>query len=219
MPHEAITPNLLLQAYANGIFPMSEDREDKELFWVDPEERGIIPLDKFHLPKSLKKVIKKAPFKVTTDDAFKDVVKACSMPARGRETTWISERIEDMYFDLHQKGFAHSIECWEGNALVGGLYGVSLGAAFFGESMFSIRTNASKIALVYLVARLKSAGFKLLDSQFITNHLKQFGAIEIPRDTYHKLLTEALHAPHPDYFQLSEEATPSDILQLITQTS
>ncbi|UTW57309.1 leucyl/phenylalanyl-tRNA--protein transferase [Kordiimonas sp. SCSIO 12603] len=219
MPHETITPNLLLQAYANGIFPMSEDREDKELFWVDPDFRGIIPLDQFHIPRSLKKAIKKEPFRVTTDEAFRDVVKACSMPARGRETTWISERIEAMYADLHQRGFAHSVECWEGEELVGGLYGVSLGAAFFGESMFSTRTNASKIALAYLVARLKNAGFALLDSQFITDHLKQFGAVEIPRETYHQFLTEALHAPHPDYFSLSEDAPASTILQLITQTS
>ena len=219
MPHETITPNLLLQAYANGIFPMSEDREDKELFWVDPDFRGIIPLDQFHIPRSLKKAVKKTPFRVTTDEAFREVVKACSMPARGRETTWISERIEAMYEDLHQRGFAHSIECWKGDELVGGLYGVSLGAAFFGESMFSKRTNASKIALVYLVARLKKAGYSLLDSQFITEHLKQFGAVEIAREEYHQLLTEALHAPHPDYFALSEEEPASGILQLITQTS
>jgi len=198
---------------------MAEDRSDNELFWVDPEERGIIPLNAFHVPKSLQKKIRKNQFKVTFDTKFSAVVQACAKPSRGRETTWISERIEELYTDLFRRGFAHSIECWFENQLVGGLYGVSLGAAFFGESMFSTKTDASKVALVHLVARLTVGGFTLLDTQFITNHLKQFGAQEIPRPAYHKKLRGALQLDNADFDQLADNVSGSTILQLSTQTS
>ena len=219
MPHDVITPGLLLQAYAGGVFPMSEGRNDQDLFWVDPTERGIIPLNDFHIPRSLAKRVRSEKFTVTANNAFQNVVEACSMPARGRETTWISERIEELYGDLHRRGNAHSIEVWLGGKLVGGLYGVALGGAFFGESMFSTERDASKVALVYLVAKLKVGGYRLLDTQFITEHLKQFGAIEIGREAYHRLLTEALQAPAPNIDQLDVSAAGSTILQLITQTS
>lgn len=219
MPHDVITPNLLLQAYSSGVFPMAEGRDDSELFWVDPEERGIIPLNGFHIPRSLAKRVRQNRFRITADKAFRDVVCACSMPARGRETTWISERIEMLYTDLHKRGFAHSVEVWLDEELVGGLYGVSLGGAFFGESMFSTATDASKVALVHLVARLKVGGYWLLDTQFITDHLKQFGAIEIHRQEYHARLRDALRAQNTNFHQLDDDDCGSTILQLITQTS
>lgn len=219
MPHDVITPNLLLQAYATGLFPMAEGRDDSELFWVDPEERGIIPLNDFHVPRSLAKKVKKDTFKVTHDTVFQKIVQACATPARGRESTWISERIEALYTDLFERGAAHSIECWNDTELVGGLYGVSLGGAFFGESMFSTQTDASKIALVHLVARLKVGGYQLLDTQFITDHLKQFGAQEIPRPEYHSNLRLALQLENADFDQLPDGLTGSAIMQLITQTS
>lgn len=219
MPHDVVTPNLLLQAYATGLFPMADGRDDDELFWVDPEERGVIPLDKFHLPRSLAKKVRQERFRVTHDTKFRKVVQSCAAPARGRESTWISERIEALYTDLYERGFAHSIECWLEDDLVGGLYGVSLGGAFFGESMFSTATDASKIALVYLIARLKTGGYQLLDTQFITDHLKQFGAVEVPRATYHTNLRQALQLDSADFDQLSDLAPGSTVLQLITQTS
>lgn len=219
MPHDVITPNLLLQAYSSGVFPMAEGREDNELFWVDPEERGIIPLNGFHIPRSLAKRVKQNKFEVTADTAFRSVVQSCAKPARGRETTWISERIEMLYTDLFQRGFAHSVEAWYDGKLVGGLYGVSLGGAFFGESMFSTMTDASKVALVHLVARLKVGGYWLLDTQFITEHLKQFGALEIHRQEYHARLRDALQAQSANFNQLPADSDGSTILQLITQTS
>lgn len=219
MPHDVITPNLLLQAYASGLFPMAEDRQDHDLFWVDPEERGIIPLFDFHIPRSLAKKIRQEKFHVTVDSAFRDVVSSCATPARGRETTWISERIEALYTDLHQRHFAHSVECWHGKQLVGGLYGVALGGAFFGESMFSRERDASKVALVYLVARLIAGGFGLLDTQFITDHLKQFGAEEIPRADYQQRLRDALQIDSANFHQLDADMSGSAILQLMTQTS
>ena len=219
MPHESITPNLLLQAYSAGVFPMADGRKDDELFWVDPENRGIIPLDKFHVPRSLAKTVRKDIFEVRTDTAFRDVVKACSKPARGRETTWISERIETLYTDLYERGFAHSVECWQDGRLAGGLYGVSLGGAFFGESMFHVVTDASKVALVHLVARLRRGRFSLLDTQFITSHLRQFGTVEIPRAEYHARLRSALIQHNADFQRLSPSLPGSAILQLITQTS
>lgn len=219
MPDDRITPSLLLQAYASGVFPMAEGRDDDELFWVDPDARGIIPLHHFHVPKSLVKVVRQEKFDVKVDTAFRQVVSSCSMPARGRETTWISERIEELYTDLFKRGFAHSIECWQESELVGGLYGVSLAGAFFGESMFHTKTNASKVALVHLVARLKAGGFTLLDTQFITAHLQQFGAREIPRLEYHERLEQALTQSNTDFQRLSPLASGESVLQLITQTS
>ncbi|NVJ70529.1 MAG: leucyl/phenylalanyl-tRNA--protein transferase [Alphaproteobacteria bacterium] len=219
MPNETITPDLLLQAYASGVFPMADSREDTELFWVDPEERGIIPLETFHVSKSLAKLIRQEKFTVTTDTAFRDVMRACARPARGRDTTWISERIEDLYTDLHKRGFAHSVECWQDGELVGGLYGVTLAGAYFGESMFHTVRDASKVALAYLVARLKAGRFVLLDTQFITDHLKQFGAIEIPRDEYQQRLREAFAVHSANFEQMDQSVSGDTVLQLITQTS
>jgi len=219
MADDGVTPDLLLHAYSSGVFPMADGRADTELFWVDPEMRGILPLDDFHIPRSLAKRVRQENFNITADKAFLQTVQACAKPARGRETTWISERIEGLYGELHRRGFAHSVECWNDKKLVGGLYGVSLGGAFFGESMFSTETDASKVALVHLVARLKFGGFRLLDTQFITDHLKQFGAKEIKREHYQLLLNKALTAETADFYQLDPRASGSTILQLITQTS
>lgn len=187
-----LTPDLLLRAYAAGIFPMAEGRDDPELFWVDPDQRGILPLDGFHLPKRLKRSLRTASYCVTVDTAFRRTVAACAAPRPGSPDSWINEEIRRLYAALFDRGHAHSVECWQGDDLVGGLYGVSLGGAFFGESMFSTARDASKIALVYLVAQLRAGGFTLLDTQFKTDHLAQFGVIEIPRPEYRRRLDEAL---------------------------
>ncbi len=184
-----LTPQLLLQAYAEGLFPMAESAASDELYWFDPDRRGILPLDGFHVPRRLRRTLRQGVFEVRTNSAFDRVIAAC---ATVRPSTWINGDIVRSYCDLHKYGYAHSVEAWLGNRLVGGLYGVALGGAFFGESMFSRVTDASKVALVHLVARLISAGFTLLDTQFVTEHLTQFGAIEIPRTEYRKRLTAAL---------------------------
>lgn len=214
-----ITPDLLLNAYASGIFPMADSRHDEELFWVDPVKRGILPLDGFHISRSLGKLVRQEKFRVTADQAFGDVVRACAAPAAGRTSTWISENIETLYRDLHASGFAHSVECWHGDTLVGGLYGVSLAGAFFGESMFHRARDASKVALVHLVARLIRGGFTLLDTQFGTEHLAQFGVIEVSRAAYHQRLDAALAVTDSDFYRLSAEASGDAVLQLITHTS
>lgn len=183
-----ISPQMLLQAYALGIFPMAEHKEDASVFWVEPKNRGVLPLDSFHISHSLRRVIKKGVFEVSFDTAFKEVMLACA----DREETWINARILDAYCRLHELGFAHSVECRTNGELAGGLYGVSLFSAFFGESMFSRQTNASKVALCALVGHLKEKGFTLLDTQFITPHLATFGAIEIPQPEYMLLLEKAL---------------------------
>jgi leucyl/phenylalanyl-tRNA---protein transferase len=174
---------------------MAESADDPEIFWVEPEMRGILPLDDFHVSKSLQKTIRRQPFDIRFDTAFCDVIELCAEPADDRPSTWINGTIRQLYAELHRLGHAHSVEAFEGDELVGGLYGVSLGAAFFGESMFSRRTNASKICLVHLVEHLNSNGFTLLDTQFTTEHLKTFGAIDIPKDAYVKLLHEAVEMP------------------------
>lgn len=189
-----LTPELLLRAYAEGVFPMAERRDSPELYWVSPERRGIIPLDAFHVPRRLARTVRGGRFTVTSDLAFIDVMKACAAPAEGREQSWINDEILRLYSALHVSGHAHSIECWRDGALAGGLYGVSLGAAFFGESMFSRERDASKVALVHLAARLIEGGYQLLDTQFITTHLAQFGTIEIPRQQYLSRLRRALGA-------------------------
>ncbi|KPF43045.1 leucyl/phenylalanyl-tRNA--protein transferase [Rhizobium sp. AAP43] len=189
---QGITPELLLRAYSIGLFPMSDSADDPELFWVEPELRGIIPLDDFHVSKSLSKAIRKQPFDIRFDTAFDGVVAKCAEAAEDRPSTWINQQIKDLYGALHRLGHAHSVEAWEGDELVGGLYGVSLGSAFFGESMFSRRTNASKICLVHLVERLRERGFTLLDTQFTTEHLKTFGAVDIPKAEYGMLLEKAM---------------------------
>lgn len=197
--YPAITPEILLRAYSIGLFPMAEAADDPEIFWVDPEMRGILPLDTFHVSKSLAKAIRKAPFDIRFDTAFAEVVALCAEAADDRPTTWINATIRELYSQLHALGHAHSVEAWEGDELVGGLYGVTLGSAFFGESMFSRRTNASKIPLVHLVERLKQKGFTLLDTQFTTEHLKTFGAIDVPKDDYLVLLRQAVDKPHLDF--------------------
>jgi leucyl/phenylalanyl-tRNA--protein transferase len=187
-----LTPAILLQAYAAGIFPMAEAADDPELFWVDPTRRGIIPLDAFHVPRRLRRVLRRGGFEVRCDSQFAAVMRGCAEASETRPSTWINDEIIRLYAALAAQGAAHSVECWHDGELVGGLYGVSLGAAFFGESMFSRATDASKVALVHLVARLRHGGYRLLDTQFVTPHLAQFGAIEISRARYHRLLAEAL---------------------------
>lgn len=182
------TADLILNAYARGIFPMSEARDDEGVFWVDPIKRGIIPLDGFHISRSLRKAILREPYTVTVNTDFVGVIEGCSE----REETWINDPIFDIYVALHKRGNAHSIELWDGDDLVGGVYGVTLGAAFFGESMFSRRRDASKVALAYLVSRLNAGGFQLFDTQFLTDHLASLGAVEITRARYHALLKDAL---------------------------
>ncbi len=189
-----ITVDILLRAYSIGLFPMADAADDPELFWVEPEVRGIIPLDNFHVSKSLAKVIRKKPFDIRFNTDFEGVMAGCAAEVDNRPSTWINETIRRLYTELHEIGHAHSVEAWEGNELVGGLYGVSLGSAFFGESMFSRRTNASKICLVYLVERLREKGFTLLDTQFTTEHLKTFGAIDVPKADYAKLLEPAVNS-------------------------
>ena len=187
-----ITPEVLLKAYACGIFPMAESAEDPALYWIEPERRGIIPLDRFHVPNRLARTVRSNRFTVAVDRDFDAVLDGCSQPMPGRTRTWINARIRNLYRRLHQRGDCHTVEVYEGGALVGGLYGVSLGRAFFGESMFHRARDASKVALVHLVARLKAGRYRLLDTQFVTEHLRTFGAIEVSRPAYHKLLDAAL---------------------------
>jgi leucyl/phenylalanyl-tRNA---protein transferase len=187
-----ITPEVLLKAYACGIFPMAESADDPALFWIEPEKRGVIPLDRFHMPARLARTIRSDRFTVTVDHDFDAVLEGCAQPWPGRPHTWINARIRILYRKLYERRHCHSLEVYEDRALVGGLYGVTLGRAFFGESMFHRARDASKVALVHLVARLKAGGFRLLDTQFVTDHLKTFGAIEVPRRQYHKLLEAAL---------------------------
>lgn len=189
---ESFTAKDLLACYARGVFPMADAREDARIFLIDPERRGVIPLEGFHVSRRLARTVRTDVFEVRVDTAFHEVVLACAAPGPGRPETWINRPIERLYLKLHDMGFAHSLECWRDGELVGGLYGVALKGAFFGESMFSRTRDASKVALVHLVARLIAGGFKLLDSQFLTEHLSQFGAVEIGRREYHKRLTAAL---------------------------
>ena len=187
-----ITPELLLRAYRVGLFPMAESRRGNRLYWLDPEFRGVLPLERFHLPRRLLRTVLRGPYQVTVDQDFQAVIAGCAAASPGREETWINRDIERLFGDLHHAGLAHSVECWSGGALVGGLYGVSLGAAFFGESMFSTMRDASKVALVHLVARLRLGGYRLLDTQFVTSHLTQFGTEEVPRERYKALLAAAV---------------------------
>ncbi len=188
----ATTPENLLRAYARGLFPMAEGRFDTRLFWVDPEVRGIIPLDRFHVPRRVARRVRQGVFEVRADTAFAAVIESCGEITPQRSDTWINDEIIALYCALFEMGHAHSVECWREGRLVGGLYGVSLGAAFFGESMFAREADASKVALVDLVARLRRGGFRLLDTQFVTPHLEGFGAIEVPRARYHRMLRAAL---------------------------
>ncbi|QDL93723.1 leucyl/phenylalanyl-tRNA--protein transferase [Paroceanicella profunda] len=209
-----ITPTLLLRAYAAGVFPMAESARATSLFWVDPKQRGILPLDALHVSASLRRTIRRGRFRVGIDEDFSATLDGCA----GREETWINPEIRDLFITLHRMGYAHSIEVYDDQGLAGGLYGVRLGAAFFGESMFSYRPDASKIALVWLVARLRAGGFTLLDTQFVTDHLARLGAVEVSRDTYHEMLDAALMRT-AQFWELPVDASSASVLQLSTQTS
>lgn len=210
---QEITPELLLRAYTVGIFPMAEDRNDPEIFWVDPRKRGIMPLNGFHISRSLRRRIANGTYEVTLNVDFEGVLDGCA----ARPETWINGTIRSLYLDLHAMGRAHSIEVWKGNELIGGVYGVSIGTAFFGESMFSFATDASKVALAYLVDHLASSGYTVFDTQFLTDHLKTLGGQEISRDDYHTLLHDALD----EEARFGEIALPDPqtLLQRMTQTS
>jgi len=238
-----LDPDLLLRAYSVGVFPMASTRDAPDVFWVEPKKRGILPLDRFHLSRSLAKTIRSNRFTVTADRAFSQVVARCAEATAHRPDTWINPDIERAYAELHRRGYAHSVEAWQDGSLVGGLYGVRLGAAFFGESMFSRARDASKVALAHLVARLKVGGFRLLDCQFLTEHLASLGTIEVDRETYVALLDKALGlgsasvgdaaaAGPADFFALERGAAATDdaetvsgpisgcrIVQLLGQTS
>ncbi len=208
-----ITPQVLLQAYAAGIFPMAESADDPALYWVEPEQRGVIPLEGFHISRSLRKRVKQQPFDIRIDTAFNDVIAECAAQSETRKETWINTRIVKLYTQLHKMGCAHSVECWQNNELVGGLYGIRIGAAFFGESMFSRATDASKVALVHLVARLKLGGFTLLDAQFVNPHLLQFGTKPVSKANYHKLLEPAIERD-ADFFKFRDDADGAKTLEL-----
>lgn len=206
MPLNAITPDILLRAYAAGIFPMAEGRDDPEIHWIDPRRRGILPLDGFHISRSLRRRILRSPWRVTADTDFAATVRACA----DRAETWINATIFTLYVDLHRSGHAHSIEVWDDNELIGGVYGVAIGRAFFGESMFSRRTDASKVALAHTVHRLNQGGFTLFDTQFLTPHLASLGGLEIPRGDYRRRLAHALDGQarfHPAGYS----PAPSDV--------
>ncbi len=217
-PPSPLTPELLLRIYAAGIFPMAESADDPALHWIDPDLRGVLPLDDFHVPRSLRRTLARAPFEVRVDGAFDAVVAACAEARFDRPTTWINDEIRRLAGALHRMGHAHSVECRQDGRLAGGLYGISLGAAFFGESMFSRATDASKVALCHLVARLRRGGYRLLDTQFVTDHLARFGAVEIPRADYHARLADALAAEAAFYLG---PLSPGDLAfrQSFTHTS
>lgn len=213
-----ITPDLLLQAYRIGVFPMGERRDDPKLYWLDPRRRAVLPLDGFHLPHRLARTVRGGHFTVTADTAFAETVRACAEPRPGHPESWINGPIVELYTELHRRGHAHSVECWNDGHLVGGLYGVSVGAAFFGESMFTRQRDASKVALVHLVARLIIGKFRLLDCQFMTEHLRSFGAIEIAREEFRPLLATAIDQPAVFQRDLGA-ADPCAIVQASTRTS
>ena len=213
-----ITPDVLLKAYRIGVFPMGERRDDPKLHWLDPRLRAILPLDGFHLPNRLARTVRSERFTVSADTSFVEIMRACAEPRPGHPESWINDPIIDLYSELHDRGHAHSIECRVGDQLVGGLYGVSVGAVFFGESMFSRERDASKVALVHLVARLIQGGFRLLDCQFMTEHLRSFGAIEVPREAFHVLLADAIDRPATFQRELGG-ADPCAIVQASTRTS
>ncbi len=217
MTQHALTPELVLRAYMVGLFPMAERADDPDVFWVDPEHRGVMPLDAFHVPRSLKKVVRRGRFEVRVNHDFAGVMRGCAAPRAKLGETWINDKIIGVYCALNAQGFAHSVECWREGKLVGGLYGVALRGAFFGESMFSHETDASKVALVHLVARLRRGGYTLLDAQFVTPHLARFGAIEITRRAYRKRLSAAMATEATFYGVL--DAAGEALLQSMTQTS
>ncbi len=213
-----LTPELLLSAYSIGLFPMAESADDPFLHWIDPDLRGAMEIGDFHVPRRLRKLIRQAPFSIRVNTAFRQTMEFCAEEADNRPDTWINDTILDLYTELHEQGQAHSVECWLEERMVGGLYGVSLGAAFFGESMFSRVNNASKVALVALVAIMKKSGFTLLDCQFWTEHLSQFGITEIERDVYQELLQSAL-MERPQFVEEITASELAEFLQSTTQTS
>lgn len=221
-PSSVFGPEELLACYARGVFPMAEARDDPRVFLVEPDQRGVIPLNRFHIPTRLRRTVRGEPFQVRVDTAFAAVLDACAASAPGREDTWINDPIRRLYLELHARGQAHSLECWQDEVLVGGLYGVTLGGAFFGESMFSRVRDASKVVLVHLVARLRLGGWGLLDAQFLTEHLSQFGAVETPQAAYLRLLKPALRLT-PDKSALTAPLTGAEAvayaLQPTTQAS
>ncbi|MFG1346896.1 leucyl/phenylalanyl-tRNA--protein transferase [Xanthobacter autotrophicus DSM 431] len=215
-----ITPEVLLKAYACGIFPMAESADDPGLYWIEPERRGIIPLDGFHVSSRLARTVRSDTFEIRVDHDFNGVIDGCAEPQDGREKTWINERIRKLYGELFARGRCHTVEAWRDGRLVGGLYGVRLGAAFFGESMFHRERDASKVALVHLVGRLIAGGFRLLDTQFVTSHLSTFGAHEVSRRQYHRLLDHALQVEGDFYCWPAGRPVPgAEALQPISHTS
>jgi len=213
-----ITPQVLLKAYSCGIFPMAESASDPALYWIEPQQRGILPLDDAHVPKRLARTVRSAPVEVRVDDEFEGIIDGCAASRPGRRSTWINSRIRSLYRELYDLRYCHTIGVWREDKLVGGLYGLALGGAFFGESMFSVERDASKIALVHLVARLIAGGFTLLDTQFVTEHLRQFGTIEVDRNTFQHLLEAALNEP-ADFFALPRIVDGETALSIISRSA
>jgi leucyl/phenylalanyl-tRNA--protein transferase len=216
---ETITPDLLLQAYEVGFFPMAEDADDASLFWVNPPMRGVIRLDQFHVPRRLARTVRQDVYEVRIDSDFEGVIEGCSSGAPGRSSTWINADIRRLYGALFERGACHTVETWQDGKLVGGLYGVAIGGAFFGESMFSKARDASKVALVHLVGRLIAGGFTLLDTQFITEHLRQFGATEIPAEVYRQALRQAVAVDADFHCWPDVGVSGAESLQPVSQTS
>ncbi|MET4683448.1 leucyl/phenylalanyl-tRNA--protein transferase [Brevundimonas faecalis] len=221
-PFGVFGPEELLACYARGVFPMADARDDPRVYLIEPDQRGVVPLERFHIPSRLRRTVRGEPFQVRVDTAFAAVLDACAASAPGREDTWINDPIRRLYIELHARGHAHSLECWRDEVLVGGLYGVTLGGAFFGESMFNRARDASKVALVHLAARLRKGGWSLLDAQFLTEHLSQFGAVETPQAAYLRMLKPALRLT-PDTGVLTAPMTGAEAvdyaLQPTTQAS
>ena len=214
-PMFEITPQVLLKAYSCGIFPMAESADDPALYWIEPQHRGVLPLDDFHIPRRLLRTVRTTAFAVKVDNDYDRVIDGCAAPREGRMSTWINTRIRGLYRELFDLGACHTVEVWDGDDIVGGLYGVALKSAFFGESMFSTERDASKIALVHLAARLVHGGFTLLDTQFVTDHLRQFGTIELDRGTFQAKLEQALDKD-ADFFALPRNATGADVAAVLS---
>jgi leucyl/phenylalanyl-tRNA---protein transferase len=217
-PMFEITPQVLLKAYSCGIFPMAESADDPALYWIEPQQRGVLPLDALHIPKRLLRTVRTTPFKVKVDSDYDGVIDGCAAPRAGRMSTWINNRIRCLYRELFELGSCHTVEVWDGDKMVGGLYGVALKSAFFGESMFSTERDASKIALVHLTARLIRGGFTLLDTQFVTEHLRQFGTIELDRMTFQRELENALDQD-ADFYALPRDASGPEVAEIFAARS
>lgn len=214
-----ITPQVLLKAYTCGIFPMAESADDPALFWIEPQHRGILPLNRIHVPKRLARTLRTTHLTVKVDTDIDQVIDGCAGSRPGRRSTWINDRIRTLYRELFNLGHCHTVETWHGDQLVGGLYGVALNGAFFGESMFSLERDASKIALLHLAARLVHGRFRLLDTQFVTDHLRQFGTIELNREEFHRALEHALDAADADFFALPLDASPQQVLDILERAN